>query len=94
MAVERKITAGIDDVKALILECLNKRGDKQCGGRIAFNPVGDKMPDTCPTCGLKWLNTSSEQAMVFAIFGLRNTVPDKSLTKVRVLLEFDERELL
>jgi len=47
MTVERKITVGLGDIKAVIFEC------RTCRTRVSV-PAGDvKIPHACP-CGKQW----------------------------------------
>jgi hypothetical protein len=49
MTVENKIIFGLDDIKALLIEC------KICHGRIAYRPGKIRtIPGTCPQCQSDW----------------------------------------
>lgn len=48
MTVERRIVAGIDDIKSVSLECV------QCKSRLTFSPdATQSFPESCG-CGKQW----------------------------------------
>lgn len=53
MTIEHKIVVGVDDIKAVIIEC-------RCGVRVSFPPDDVRIPETCPTpnCGIAWSRKS------------------------------------
>jgi hypothetical protein len=53
MTIEHKIVVGMDDVKAVIIEC-------KCCNRISFRPDDVRIPENCPNpnCGIAWSQKS------------------------------------
>jgi hypothetical protein len=49
MTFEHKIVVGVDDIKAVIVEC-------KCGIRVSFPPDKVSIPENCPApdCGIAW----------------------------------------
>ena len=101
MTYERKITAGLEDIKAIIFEC------KKCKSRLSMSPdsVGD-IPINCLRleCKQPWKlteNAFSESVrspfanFVDGLAKIRKTLvnnPDAS--GFTIILEFDETEMM
>jgi hypothetical protein len=92
MTFEHKIVVGLNDVKAVIYECLNKN----CGARVIASPDTVQIPKQCPSCNEGWLSgeqtsrqsdTSQEKNFVEALRQLR-ILGTKPLP-FRILLEYD-----
>jgi len=95
MTIERRMTVGIDDIKAVTFEC------SKCGGRTPI-AVGSlrEVPQQCPSCNEVWwrsndfathVTTSGPAAMAFiqAVRVLAAITRDKKDT-FHILLEFEE----
>ena len=94
MTVERRISVGLDDLKAVSLEC------NGCHVRLSFPPdfKGD-VPLSCERCGHAWRGSQTisgfrESSSVLVSF-VQAIPPIRTLLKeaalgFRVLLEFDE----
>jgi hypothetical protein len=103
MTLDRKIILGIEDIKAISLEC------KKCQVRLTFNPdVAVNIPPHCPNlqCNADWLPNIAygshepkdpvQLKLVRAIIATRmldkasETERPNDTAGYRVLLEFDE----
>lgn len=93
MTLEHRLIVGLEDIKAVTLEC------KKCGARLSTSPdeVQDYTLYKCGACMHPWLSDSTKHAHLrtatLAVFigslsGARATVPEDAVG-VRVLLEFD-----
>ncbi len=99
MTFEHKIIVGLDDIKAVIIEC-------KCGTRVSLSPDAVHIPEKCPAtaCDAVWVKgksygvssehdewTSSHLNFVQAIGQIRqkpaNNKPKHGTFKI--LLEFD-----
>ncbi len=49
MTFENKIVVGLDDIKAVTLQCA------KCGSRISVLPDRVRVPNRCPHCDQQWL---------------------------------------
>jgi hypothetical protein len=97
MTIERRMIAGIDDIKAVTFEC------SKCGSRTPF-VIGSlrDVPQQCPSCNEVWwrsndfathVTTSGPAATAFiqAVRIFAATMREKKDT-FRILLEFEAPE--
>lgn len=91
MTFENKIVVGLDDIKAVTLEC------GKCKSRLTVTPDQIKIPSRCPSprCDQQWLSdvvehisvpNSSYLQLCAAISELRKVVNHMPFT---ILLEFE-----
>jgi hypothetical protein len=97
MTFERRMIAGIEDIKAVVFQC----GDKKCKVRTTV-PVDAlrEVPRACPSCNLPWnqdatvqhVNTSAGApvALVQAIVTMRVLQREGKEENFKILFEFDE----
>jgi hypothetical protein len=99
MTSEKKFVAGIEDIKALTLEC------SKCKARLTFS-LSEKpgaIPFTCPGCNVEWRaqeypyganepKVAPALKFISAVYMLRfrKDDPEQKPVGFRVLLEFDE----
>jgi hypothetical protein len=94
MTVERRFVVGLNDIRAVTLEC------KNCHTRVTVKPAAleNISPWACQYCKTSWLSGEKKQATWFEsnLMVLLRTLPrslaeqdDKDIG-VRILLEFDE----
>jgi hypothetical protein len=97
MTVERKIVVGLEDIRAICFECLNKG----CGAVASVSPDNfERIPQRCEQCGEVWtpINAAGLQTSkpwVFASFAIalkaiRNLINSGQAMGFRILLEFKE----
>ncbi len=97
MTVERRIIAGLEDIKAISLEC------KSCHSRVTFS--ADRkidVPLSCERCGKPWRSPQSVSAyrtndsaivnLVQSIATIRTLISEDSIG-FSILLEFEEPSL-
>jgi len=97
MTIERRLVAGIEDIKGVCFECLNPK----CGVRHTFAPdkIGE-IPLICPHCRETWITSrpggrevpaaSPFVNLVEAIARVRALLGTEGVTfNFRVLLEFE-----
>lgn len=91
MTVERTIVVGLDDVKAVTLECRN------CRTRVVLSPDHTRIPRQCPDCGSNWLSAVQDGAnFLDNLRKIRAETPTVAVAdppKFLILFEFDETEL-
>lgn len=95
--MERKIVVGLDDVKAVILECVN------CRTRVTITPDHARIPKECPDCQHSWLSPVHDNAdFLTALSKMRSARASNAASassgqanspRFRILLEFDESEV-
>ena len=94
MTLEHKIVAGLDDIKAVTLEC------SQCHTRVTMSPDSIQVPHHCQRCDAVWVlgfpaNSQSVTSpvinFIYAIGPIRKQLQEKD-APFKVLLEFDERQ--
>jgi hypothetical protein len=99
MTFERKIILGVEDIKAISLEC------KHCHVRLTYSTDEiDKVPEVCPRCNTRWLPTihiPGDQvkkipavSFIEAIRNIRRQTQDEQVIGIpfgfKVLLEFED----
>lgn len=93
MTFENKIVVGLDDIKAVIFECVG------CGTRISVCPDELRVPEKCPHCPADWrvkVTISKDSASPFesfcsAVSEIRARMASSSgLAKFKILLELEE----
>jgi hypothetical protein len=93
MTFEHKIVVGLDDIKAVTLECC------QCHVRLTMSPDEVRFPQRCRHCDAAWLlgdpsrylsGTSAQLNFVDAIAQIRKQM--KEGVAVKILLEFENKE--
>lgn len=94
MTVERKIVVGLEDIKAISLEC------KTCHARLTVTPEKISVPKACKSCNIDWfpcgmasnhVTTSAPAPMVLANAIQRmRTLTEESAIGFILLLEFEE----
>lgn len=93
MTFEHKIVVGLDDIKAVSLEC------NQCHTRLTMQPDDIRIPHHCQRCDAAWILgdpsqyrsvTSAHLNFVHAIAQIRNQLKDGAPFKI--LLEFDDKK--
>ena len=92
MTVERKIVVGLEDIRAITLEC-------ECGARTTFAPeLFRTVPHHCTHCGKAWTKfeefgpspgIGATAWLLTTLRDLRVLIREKSLP-FRILLEFNE----
>lgn len=92
MTIERKIVVGLDDIKAITLEC-------ECGARMTFTPeLFRAIPANCSNCPKQWskfdrLDTApgipAATWFLTSLRDIRTLLREKSLP-FKILLEFNE----
>jgi uncharacterized paraquat-inducible protein A len=97
MTIEHKIVVGLDDIKAVIIEC------KQCHAKVSLSPDDLQIPARCPVerCASTWIKgqraaitndyeatTSAHINLVEAIAHIR---AKKNGAAFRILLEFENQ---
>jgi len=91
MTFERRIVAGLDDIKAVVFECLN------CKARVCrpATKIGN-VPFSCECCAREWRHDSGnpqpgdvEQDFVQFVKAI-STLRTNGQLGFRILLEFDE----
>lgn len=90
MAVERRVTVGWGDLRAIVLECTTPG----CGARLTLPPEAakdaERIDDRCPA-GHWWTEPAHRTAAAAAALReLRSALQDRP--KFRVLLQFDAEE--
>ena len=78
MTIEHKIVVGLNDIKAVSLEC------SKCQTRITLAPDGIEVPLQCPKCGKIWItgDPSGYQAVASPYVNFFTAI-----AKIRTLLE-------
>ena len=66
MAAESRIIVGLEDAKALRLECTNCKTSVTISP--PFSPYGDNRLD-CPGCNQRWLGADSETGVFWSLLG-------------------------
>jgi len=98
LTIERRIIVGLDDIKALCIECLG------CSTRVALLPGKIKeIPESCQYCGHKWrpkrgtsfeaTKISAFESLVLSISKIRTTIEgegEEELTGFKISFEFEE----
>jgi predicted RNA-binding Zn-ribbon protein involved in translation (DUF1610 family) len=55
MTVEHKVVVGLDDIKAIVFECL------KCGAKVTRSPdSGREVPYTCSECRISWRDNDTK----------------------------------
>jgi hypothetical protein len=92
MTVERKVTVGLGDIKAVIFEC------RTCHTRVSIPGEDVKIPHACP-CGKQWTPDYMESASTlknpyakFCIALNQCRTLQANETPFTILLEFDAPE--
>jgi hypothetical protein len=93
MTFERKIVAGLGDIKAVSFEC------KRCLARLTVSPDKMELPMQCPACRERWVFTSGDYNAVSAS-PYENFITSLGRVRLllangapfRILLEFSEVE--
>jgi hypothetical protein len=91
MTLEHKVVVGLDDIKAVTLEC------NQCHVRLTMFPEEIKIPHNCRHCDATWVygNPSQHQSSTSAILNFVNAIgiirkQMQAGNPFTILLEFDE----
>lgn len=93
MTFEHKIVVGLDDIKAVSLEC------SQCYTRITMKPDDIRIPHRCQRCDAAWIYgdpsqyqsvTSAHLNFVYAIGQIRKQL--KGGSPFKILLEFNDEK--
>jgi hypothetical protein len=93
MTFERKIVAGLDDIRAVVSECM------KCHSRLAISPDNaDTFPQRCSRCSQQWIlqdptsYSSVDSPMSNFLRGVAETrvLIKSGVLGVKILLEFDE----
>lgn len=94
MTAERRLLFGLEDIKAVCLECAG------CGARTSFPPERAKpIPSACGHCGEAWkggkikprqLNGTAYDGFVLSISAHRTLIREGAVEGFKILLEFDE----
>src|SRR5881396_2951767 len=53
MTLENRIVVGLDDIKAVTLECTDQ-DNKKCCARFSSSPDMIQIPKNCPQCNATW----------------------------------------
>jgi hypothetical protein len=91
MTFEHRIVCGIEEVKAITLEC------KECKARVSLNPANTmRPPDKCPN-GHAWdwnvyLGYNSTESPFVALFSSLKKLADPALKEIgfRLFFEFEK----
>jgi hypothetical protein len=95
MTFERRIVVGLDDIRAVTLECVNVN----CGSRLTISPDKlENLPQRCPRCAQQWIPpepsnfTNADSAFPNFLRGIAQirTFIKNNLLGVKILLEFEE----
>jgi hypothetical protein len=96
MTIKRKILVGLDDIKAICLEC------RDCDTRLSLRPDGSsRIPAQCPHCNADWmqLDPASSRALdspfvsfVSSLQRIRSLLKEGATMGFNILIEFDENE--
>jgi len=93
MTFEHRIVVGLDDIKAVSIEC------NQCHTRLTMSPDSIRIPPHCQQCDSVWIVgdptnytavTMPQLNFVNAISQIRKQL-EKNGGGFRILLEFDEK---
>lgn len=93
MTVERKVTVGLGDIKAVIFQCRN------CPTRVAVQPDNIRIPRQCSQCGQQWTPEIMESVSSPKVAALKFCAALSQCRAVQdngaaftILLEFDAPE--
>ncbi len=98
MTFEHKIIVGLNDIKAVILECTDQE-NKGCHARFSASPDMIQIPAKCPLCNATWwkgdrtfrqYENLHQMTFLELLAKLRDREADGA--PFRILLELDDTE--
>ncbi len=98
MTLQNRIVVGLDDIKAVTLECTDQ-DNKKCCARFSSSPDMIQIPKNCPQCNATWwkgdqtfrqYDNPRQMGFLEALAKLRDREAEG--TPFRIFLEFETPE--